>query len=211
MSVENTILSSLLIFVLVGGVSCYIYPGGHWWDQQYPNYHFWLNYFCDALKTTAHNGENNQLGATLASLAMLVFFVGVLLPSWVIMPQKISQHRHVKWVNRLGYFTIPCVSLIPLGVFIVFPVSHMVIVLIAVIPGVIATGLMCLMIIGEASASNALKYTGVWNILLVTVVMIWYLTEAILDEYGMIVPGLQKVLLFSVISWVILLVKEKPS
>ncbi len=85
----------------------------------------------------------------------------------------------------------------------------MVIVLIAVIPGLIATGLICLMIIGETEVSKTLKYTGVWNILLATTVMVWYLTEVISDDYGMIIPGLQKVLLLSVMSWVILLVKEK--
>jgi len=200
---------SLVIFVLVAGIACYIYPGGHWWDQQYPNYHFWLNYFCDALKTTAYNGEGNQLGATLASLAMLVFFVGVLLPTWVALPQMICRHRYIKWVNRMGYLSIPCVSLIPLGAYITFPVSHMVIVLIAVIPGLVATGLMCMVLSKEASISKMLKFSGICNIMLAAIVMVWYLTEAMTDDYGMMVPGLQKVLLFSLIGWVFLLIREK--
>jgi len=69
------IITSITLFLLLGTYSSYLYPGGHWWDTQYPHYHFWLNFFCDALKNTAYNDQPNHLGANIASIAMFIFLL----------------------------------------------------------------------------------------------------------------------------------------
>jgi hypothetical protein len=205
------IYSSLILFFILGTIACYLYPGGNWWEKDYPHYHLWLNFFCDALKTVAYNGENNSLGSNIASIAMLVFFIGVLLPTWVVLPQRISKNSTVKWINRLGIFSIPCVSLIPLSAFITIPVSHLVIVLTAVVPGVCATALLCKVIVSEPKTSTMLKLLGIANVLLTVLLVIWYLLEEITENYSMITPGIPKLLLLTLIIWIIMLLRETNS
>jgi hypothetical protein len=209
--VPAIIYSSLIVFLLLGTLAGYLYPGGHWWEHDYPKYHLWLNFFCDALKTVAYNGESNILGSNIASIAMLVFFIGVLLPTWVALPQRISRSSTVKWINRLGLFSIPCVSLIPLSTFITIPVPHLVVVLIAVVPGVCATGMMCKVIVHEPEASSMLKLLGIANVLLTILIVIWYLVEEITENYSMITPGMPKLLLLTLIIWIIMLLRETTS
>lgn len=73
----------LVLFSFAIGAAMGAYPGGTHFDSGRVGYDFWYNFWCDALRNPALNGEANTRGARMASIAMWVLSSG-LLPFWGI-------------------------------------------------------------------------------------------------------------------------------
>jgi len=84
----------------------------------------------------------------------------------------------------------------------------MVTVLIAVIPAVTATGVLCVFVVQNTDTSLSMKILGMGNIILGITVVICYVIEELSENYSIFVPGLQKLILITLIIWIVMLVKE---
>jgi len=62
----------------------YHYPGGTSFQRDRAGYLFCSNFWCDLLHTTAYNGQPNDLGANLGSLALSVLAVTLGLYWWLL-------------------------------------------------------------------------------------------------------------------------------
>lgn len=116
---------SVLIFLALGTLSAYYYPGGNYISKTAQSYSFWNNFICDSFRDITCTGQANFLGARIASLAMLVLIFGGAFPIFYVFPYQLSKkvqlNRTIQW---LGVFAVGVAALLPLSSLFKMPLSH---------------------------------------------------------------------------------------
>jgi len=194
---------SVLIFLALGTLSAYYYPGGNYIFKTAQSYSFWNNFICDSFRNITCTGQNNLLGARLASLAMLVLIFGGVFPIFFVFPYQLSKkvqlNRTIRW---LGVSAVGVAALLPLSSLFKMPLPHDIIVVIGSIPALIAAFLLFLTTLMETSSSRWVKVIGFLMLITALVNLILYLR---IQWFGSpltsLLPGTQKVVLLLCLSW----------
>ncbi len=113
-----------------------IYPGGTAFDPNTVGYTFWANHFSDLGMLTAFNGQPNQAGFILFTIAVLITALAPI-PAFIALPSLFSDERDKKWIRITSACSIAsstCILIITL-----FPadISYLLHVLIALLRGFI--------------------------------------------------------------------------
>ena len=194
---------SVLIFLALGTLSAYYYPGGNYISETAQSYSFWNNFICDSFRDITCTGQTNLLGARLASLAMLVLIFGGVFPIFYAFPYQLSKkvqlNRAIRW---LGVFAVGVAALLPLSSLFKMPIPHDSIVVIATIPALIAAFLLFLTTLMETSSSRWVKVIGFIMLIIAMVNMILYLrVQWFGSPLTALLPGTQKVVLLLSLVW----------
>lgn len=116
-----------------------LYHGGTWIDPRAPGHDFWLNFFCDLLHDHALDGTPNAAGARLATAAMLVLVAGMV-PFWISTASLVSARPTLAWTVRIaGVTSVVGLVAVPLTPSDRFGALHGVAVLVAAVPGLVAS------------------------------------------------------------------------
>ncbi|OEU51452.1 MAG: hypothetical protein BA866_06495 [Desulfobulbaceae bacterium S5133MH15] len=194
---------SVLIFLALGTLSAYYYPGGNYISKTEQSYSFWNNFICDSFRDITCTGQTNFLGARLASLAMLVLILGAVFPIFYAFPYQLSKkvklNRTIRWI---GLFAVGVAALLPLSSLFKMPIPHDSIVVIATIPALIAAFLLFLTTLTETSSSRWVKVIGFLMLTIAMVNMILYLrVQWFGSPLTALLPGTQKVVLLLSLAW----------
>jgi hypothetical protein len=194
---------SVLIFLALGTLSAYYYPGGNYISETAQSYSFWNNFICDSFRDITCTGQTNLLGARLASLAMLILIFGGVFPIFYAFPyqfsKKVQLNRTIRWV---GIFAVGVAALLPLSSLFEIPIPHDIIVVIATIPALIATFLLFLTTLLDTSSSRWVKVIGFLMLTIAMVNMILYLrVQWFGSPLTALLPGTQKVVLLLCLVW----------
>ena len=194
---------SVLIFLALGTLSTYYYPGGNYISKTAQNYNFWNNFICDSFRDITCTGQNNLLGARLASLAMLVLIFGGVFPIFYVFPYQLSKIIQLnRTIQLLGIFSVGVAALLPISSLFKMPLPHDIIVVIATIPALIAAFLLFLTTLTETSSSRWVKVIGFLMLTIAMVNMILYLrVQWFGSPLTALLPGTQKVVLLLCLVW----------
>jgi hypothetical protein len=115
------------------------YPGGTSFDRSAPGHDLLRNFLCDLTAPVALNGAANATGATLASLAILLLGVALVLFWWNLAGVAFAHRarrvvRATGTVSSIAMITLPLTRWAPLLWF------HPLVVLISAVPGLVAAG-----------------------------------------------------------------------
>jgi hypothetical protein len=89
-----------VVFLALGTLSAYYYPGGNYISETAQGYSFWNNFLCDSIRNITCTGQYNLLGARLASLAMFALIFGGFFPMFFAFPYHLSKKRHLNSTIR---------------------------------------------------------------------------------------------------------------
>ena len=194
---------SVLIFLALGTLSAYYYPGGNYISKTAQSYSFWNNFICDSFRDITCTGQNNFFGARLASLAMLVLIFGGVFPIFYAFPYQFSKKVQLnRTIRLLGIFAVGVAALLPLSSLFEIPIPHDIIVVIATIPALIAAFLLFLTTLMETSSSRWVKVIGFIMLMIAMVNMILYLrVQWFGSPLTALLPGTQKVVLLLCLVW----------
>ena len=194
---------SVLIFLALGTLSTYYYPGGNYISKTAQSYNFWNNFICDSFRDITCTGQNNLLGARLASLAMLVLIYGGVFPIFYVFPYQLSKIIQLnRTIRLLGIFSVGVVALLPISSLFKMPLPHDIIVVIATIPALIAAFLLFLTTFMETSSRRWVKVIGFLMMTIAMVNMILYLrVQWFGSPLTALLPGTQKVVLLLCLVW----------
>ncbi len=92
------ILSANALFLALSLGAMWLYPGGTWFQTSRVGHAFWQNFLCDLLHARSLNGGDNQVGATVARLAMSVEGLALVLV-WLVGPELFG-HRALALSSR---------------------------------------------------------------------------------------------------------------
>lgn len=111
----------LVVFSFTLGGALGVYPGGTFFDPSHRGYDFWSNFWCDALRNPALNGEPNARGARLTSVALWVLSAG-LIPFWGVAASLGAAHRPavrgaIQGLGVVAMLGMMAVSLLPSDVY----------------------------------------------------------------------------------------------
>ncbi len=133
------VFGAAIVFVALMAAAMSLYHGGTWIDPRAPGHDFWLNFFCDLLHDHALDGAPNATGARLATIAMLALIAGML-PFWLASASLVAARPVLAWIVRVaGVTSVVGLVAVPLTPSDRFGALHGVAVLVASVPGLVAT------------------------------------------------------------------------
>ncbi len=115
------------------------YPGGTSFDRSAPGHDLLRNFLCDLTAPVALNGAANPRGATLASLAILLLGVALILFWWTLAGVALA-HRSRSVVRATGAISSIAMMTLPLTRWAPLLWFHPVVVFISAVPGLVAAG-----------------------------------------------------------------------
>jgi len=204
---------SVLVFLVLGALSAYYYPGGNYFSETAQSYSFWSNFLCDSIRNVTCTGQYNLLGARLASLAMFALIFGGFFPLFFSFPyhlsKKVRLNSTIRW---LGVAAIGVSALLPLSSLFKMSLPHDIIVVIATLPGLIATLLLFFTTLIETSFSRWVRLIGLLMLIIAMVNLILYLrVEWFGSPLTSLLPATQKIVLFLCLGWMLGLTKTLDS
>jgi len=196
---------SILVFLVLGALSAYYYPGGNYICKTAQSYSFWNNFLCDSIRNVTCTGQYNVLGARLASLAMLALIFGGIFPIFFVFPYHLSRKTQITLTIRwLGVSAVGVFAILPLGSLFKMPLPHDDIVVIAAIPGLIAASILYFTTLKKTLISRWVKIIGLIMLMLGMANLIFYLRVKWLGSpLTSLLPGIQKVVLFLCLGWML--------
>ena len=196
---------SIVVFLALGTLSAYYYPGGNYISETAQSYSFWNNFLCDSIRNITCTGQYNLLGARLASLAMFALIFGGFFPMFFAFPYHLSKKRHLNLTIRwLGVAAVGVSALLPLSSLFKIPLPHDIIVVIATLPGLTASLLLIFATLIETSFSRWIKLIGSLMLIIAMVNLIFYLrVKWFGSPLTSLLPGTQKVALLLCLGWML--------
>lgn len=200
----------LVLFSFAIGAAMGAYPGGTHLDPTQAGYDFWNNFWCDALRNPALNGEPNVRGARMASIALWVLSAG-LLPFWG-MAAELSVPRveaasaartAIRWLGTCAMLGMMGVTVLPSDQ---YPFVHGLLVSVAGPLGILAAALAVIKghssrrVPGIASLLGGLSLFSALSNLLQYARQFWLAAAP-----WPFLPALQKVATLFFLSWVVTL------
>ncbi len=91
----------MAVFVLAMGRAIAAYPGGSWADAGAEGFTFWVNYWCDLLRSVGMDGRPNAAAAFLARLAFFALAAS-LVGFWVAVGPLFASTRSARVVLVVG-------------------------------------------------------------------------------------------------------------
>lgn len=132
------VIASALGFVALMAPAMALYHGGTWIDPRAEGHDFWRNFFCDLLHEHALDGQMNVAGSRFATAAMLALVAG-LWPFWLSTAWLVGRGRLARVVRVAGVTSVVGLVAVPLTPSDRFGALHGVAVLVAAVPGLVAT------------------------------------------------------------------------
>ena len=196
---------SVVVFLALGTLSTYYYPGGNYISETAQSYSFWNNFLCDSIRNVTCTGQYNLLGARLASLAMFALIFGGFFPMFFAFPYHLSNKRLLNSTIRwLGVASVGVSALLPLSSLFKIPLPHDIIVVIATLPGLAASLLLIFTTLIETSCSRWIKLIGSLMMIIAMVNLIFYLrVKWFGSPLTSLLPGTQKVGLLLCLGWML--------
>lgn len=196
---------SVLVFLALGTLSAYYYPGGNYISKTAQSYSFWNNFLCDSIRNVTCTGQYNLLGARLASLAMIALIFGGFFPMFFSFPYHVSKKRPLNSTIRwLGVASVGVFAFLPLSSLFKMPIPHDIIVVIATIPGLTASLLLIFTTMTETSFGRWIKLIGLLMMIIAMANLILYLrVKWFGSPLTSLLPATQKVALLLCLGWML--------
>lgn len=144
-------------FAALNGVAVALYPGGTWFNRRAAGHSFAKNFLCDLMQTRALNGQPAPIGSLLARIGMVVMLIA--LASFYLQIAKLEQPpgRLSRVVRIAGLLTCGLGCLVPLATSDQFRELHIISVVAAFIPSLVATIAALLVWLRAPGVSRAMK------------------------------------------------------
>lgn len=199
-------------FVACFAVAVALYPGGTWFDRRAPGHSFTKNFLCDLMQTHALNGEAAPVGslfARIGTLAILVAFAAF----FTLIARFESPPSRAGRVAR-GAALVGCVlgCAIPLVPSNLFRDAHVIVVVVAFLPGLVATiaaAIVCLRAPGVSRWIRGLAFLtlgsgGVDGLLygLAYAQVYGFVPTFQRELISASLPLLQRVAMFALLAWI---------
>jgi hypothetical protein len=128
-----------LVFMALVGLAMSLYPGGTWYDRRAVGHSFTHNFLCDLMQTRAVNGVENPLGSVVTQVAMVIILIA--LAAFFVQVARLGspEARVTKITRRAGVFACVLGCSVPLVQADLFFAAHLVVVVAAFIPALVAT------------------------------------------------------------------------
>ncbi len=127
------------VFVGCLGAAIAMYPGGTWFNRRARGHSFARNFLCDLLQTRALNGKDAHVGALIASVGMFAM-LAALVAFFALIPALESPVSRTGRIARgAGFAACALGAAIPLTPSDRFRTVHLVAVLVAFVPALVAT------------------------------------------------------------------------
>ncbi len=199
---SGAILLALVVFVGLEAAAMHLYPGGTWWDPAARGHRFWQNFLCDLEWRVALDGQPNALGARVAQAAMLVL-VSAFAPFWGIVPRLFVRARtRARAVRALGWTSVVGMAAVSLMPSERFGALHAVAVVVAGVPGLTATALATIGLLGGEPRPRIAGWLGAAVLASAAIDFLLYVHTAVRGGPGPpLLPGIQKVALTLLLAW----------
>jgi hypothetical protein len=199
------ILGCVVGFVALELIAMRLYPGGTFWDRTTRGARFWQNFVCDLESPVALNGEPNDLGARCAQVAMLLMVIGFA-PFWWVLPRLFARLRHLgNAVRALGLASLAGIVGVTLMPSSRFGAWHGVMVIVAGVPGLSATGLA---VAGLARAESRPRIAAAIGAAMLACALVDFALYTRTMVYGgpgpVLLPIAQKLALLLLLAWMLL-------
>ena len=193
----------LAAFVLLMVASMWAYPGGDQFDLQHDGHRFFHNFICDLFESEALNGKPNGLGAALAGLAVLVMFLGVLLPLWWYpFGENGGPRGLVIFARSAGALSTACMLLMCVEVAMRLPIEHALLALTTAGAGLVATIAVVVGGLLQPQRSWLDRGLGLAVVISAAANIIYFVSVEFGDaKLTPVLPGTQKLIAVVLIAW----------
>jgi hypothetical protein len=120
-------------------VAIALYPGGTWYDAQAVGHSWWKNFLCDLMQTRALNGEAAPVGSALARLGMVAMLAALAAFYELVARLEQPMSRDGRVARVAGWTAAGLGLLVPVATSDQFRMLHLLTVVGAFVPSVVAT------------------------------------------------------------------------
>lgn len=202
-SPQRLVLLGLALFAPLITGSMLAYPGGTWFDRSATGYSPWLNFWCDLLRSPALNGQENELGRTLALAGFVAMAVAVIGFFWTAPNEFPTDSRATGWCKALGTAGVVgmiAVALLPSDR---FPLLHSVAVSVSGPLGLTAGGVVIAETWQNPKVSRLVPGLGALTFLLTLLTLSQYVRQWLLGAPpSPLLPACQKLATACLIGWI---------
>lgn len=190
----------------IGLIACAmaLYPGGTWFDHSHPGHAFFENFLCDLLHERSLSGQDNTLGATLATIGMVALVPGLV--CFVLLVPEVVQIEARLWRALRAVAILACLLLVtvPLLPSDRYGIFHGVAVLGAGVPATLALSAMVMKIARTEARSWAWRLLSSALVVAMLASLGLYVLEALLGT-GVVraLPVLARCATVLLVTWLL--------
>ncbi len=217
--VRTRALAAVSILGVLGFLVCVTlaaawYPGGTWMNRRAIGHSLWGNYLCDLMQLRARNGEPMPVGSVVARAGTLLMCVAM--ACFYEQVARLERTSALAGVTRsVGLLGAALACAIPFLPSDQFRVGHLVAVVAAFLPSLVACAAAAALCLRSPTSSRAIKLAALVAVIfggldgglyILAYVSFWlgYVppreTQLLVNE---LLPALQRVASFALVAWVL--------
>ncbi len=208
---------SLLLFVAAFTVAAWLYPGGTWAQRTTLGHSFFGNYLCDLMQPRALNGQPAELGSLFARVGVLALSVAH--ASFYVQVAKLDDPAsgRARLTRRAGLLACAISLAIPLVTADALHTLHVIIVVAAFVPALLATSAALLICMRSPASTRTIRFLALltlgvagFNFLLYAFLYIAYWLGVPLSRPTVLflqdlLPLSQRIAIIGLVAWILAL------